>query len=211
MQSALQKIAALGDGLPGLRRIFTAFRRCIERIGYLQFQVNASPEELHVDERTKTSADPFEVWGGRREHFMLVNLQNALAQNPPPLITTMGAEHARHQREQIRHLLRPYSGMLIIGGIVDLADIGAAKLAPIAESLSFELAQIYGWSEGWRKDTRAARRRWAMQRPDSRAARSRRPATFPNRLLAVFPAHQYAGTVDPLDGPARILRARLTR
>jgi hypothetical protein len=135
-----------------LQFAFTEFRKSVEQLGYLNFAADASPEELDLDERTKGSKEPFEVWGGRREHFMLKNLEAALTKNPPPLITTMGAAHARHQQDALQQLLRRHGGMLIIGSIVELADVGAAKMHLEADAVSVELSTTYGWSESYRRE-----------------------------------------------------------
>jgi hypothetical protein len=93
---------------------FSGFRKSIENIGYLNFKAHATPEDLAADELTKNSAEPFTVWGGRRELFMLKNLEDALKQNPPPMITTLGNAHATNQKGKLEEMSKKYGGTLLI-------------------------------------------------------------------------------------------------
>lgn len=146
LPDVLRDINARGNGLHYLYQCFSEFRKCIEDIGYLHFRENASPEDLVTDSYTKDSKNAFTVWAGRRELFMLKNLEEALQQNPAPLLITMGADHARNQLHRLEELLHKYNGMLVIGGIDDLAEVGATKMFGVAEEVSEDLALMYGWS-----------------------------------------------------------------
>jgi len=64
----------------------------------------------------------------------------------------MGVAHAKNQQHNLEALLQRHNGMLIMGSIVDLADIGAIKMFQVSEDISKELAGIYGWSESYRKE-----------------------------------------------------------
>ncbi len=155
LPDVIKRVNGNGNGVNYLGMCFANFKQSIEDIGYLQFKASATEEELGADEYTKSSSDPFEVWGGRRELFMLRNLEEALGKTPQPLITTMGATHARHQEARIESLLGPSGGRLIIGSITDLADYGALRmdnLNEVSEGISEELAMMYGWSETYRKE-----------------------------------------------------------
>ncbi len=170
----LKEINARGKGLHYLYVCFSGFRKAIEEIGYLHFSASASEEELFQDQYTKDSSDPFKVWGGRREHFMLKNLEAALSQSPPPLITTMGVAHAKNQQHNLEALLHNHNGMLIMGSIVDLADIGAVKMFQVSEDISKELAGIYGWSESYRKEF--AENEEALSSAKIRISNTKKPA-----------------------------------
>lgn len=145
LPDVLRNINARGNGLHYLYVCFSEFRKCIEDIGYLHFRANASPEQLVDDSYTKDSTNVFTVWAGRRELFMLKNLEEALQQNPQPVLVTMGADHARNQLHNLEALLHRYNGMLVIGSIVDLADVGATRMFDVAEEISQDLAMMYGW------------------------------------------------------------------
>lgn len=116
---------------------FSGFRKSIENIGYLNFKANATPEDMAADDLTKNSDEPFTVWGGRRELFMLKNLEDALKQTPPPMITTLGNAHATNQKGKLEEMLKKYGGTLLIvkkpaeGAVAknilsELEDFGAA-------------------------------------------------------------------------------------
>ena len=61
---------------------------------------------------------------------MLANLAAAMRQHPPPMLVTMGADHARNRRRELEELLDG-RGHLVIGSISDLAALGhRAKKEP---------------------------------------------------------------------------------
>jgi hypothetical protein len=144
--SNLQEVLK-GVSVRAVHSAFVKFRKSVETIGNLNFRAGATEEELELDELTKNNKDPFKVWAGRREHFMLKNLEHALAQSPPPLIITMGSVHATNQRGKIEELLNSRKGMLVMGSIADLANIGAVKMYEVAEDISETLAMMYGWND----------------------------------------------------------------
>lgn len=123
-------IAPIHEVDPWLKHMavsFASFRASIQRIGLLHFQAKASEEELQADEVTKENEDPLKVWAGRRELFMLRNLEHALGQNPAPLLITMGEQHAKNKRDEINNLLAQHGGRLLIGSLEELANIGAER------------------------------------------------------------------------------------
>ena len=104
---------------------FSCFKESVEHLGYLNFKANATQQDMESDAQTKDDPSALKVWAGRRELFMLKNLAEALTKNPKPLITTMGAAHAKNQKDKITAMLG--NGKLIIGDITEVAAYGAAK------------------------------------------------------------------------------------
>lgn len=115
-----------------LHRSFALLAESVEALGYQQFLASASPHELQTDAirvqaaRTKKQQGQeltgFEVWSARREVAMLANLRDAMAQQPPPLLVTLGAAHARNRRQAIEGMAGVRA--LVIGDIGTLVALG---------------------------------------------------------------------------------------
>lgn len=115
-----------------LHRSFALLAESVEALGYQQFRASASPLELQSDAvrvqaaRTKKQQGEeltgFEVWSARREVAMLANLRDAMAHQPPPLLVTLGAAHARNRKQAIEGMAGVRA--LVIGDIGMLAALG---------------------------------------------------------------------------------------
>ncbi|HWI07730.1 MAG TPA: hypothetical protein VNT54_09465 [Solirubrobacteraceae bacterium] len=116
-----------------LHTCYAQLASAVQRLGHLQFLASAGEEEIAQDRlriaraagarAQDPEASPFYLWAPRREIAMLANLRAAMLEPRPPLLVTMGADHARNRRRELEELLSG-RGCLIIGDITQLAALG---------------------------------------------------------------------------------------
>lgn len=124
-------------------RLATSLHTCyaeladaVERLGFLHFLATASDHEMELERFRLVRAEsrrahghavgPFELWPWRRDFAMLENLRAAMDQHPPPMLVTMGVQHAENRRIELQELLRN-RGCLVIGSLSDLAALGRRR------------------------------------------------------------------------------------
>jgi len=112
---------------------------CLEAIGGLQFHHIATQKDRREDvmfaanrrrQRDGLSTDMYEAWSWRREAAMLRNLRAAILWNPPPILVTLGMNHAESRRGELRDILGDRRRLVIGTNPAGVAGLGHRTFDP---------------------------------------------------------------------------------